>query len=240
MTEIRDYVWAFPLTGGVIALIAILTPAAYITVPGNSMYVWMWGLLSIQLYGYSNVTQFTQDPGELIISIICSVLVLIGTFAIISSAVSCRKKMRMGIVKRAGWLIPSILLIIGTISWMIGMEINSNIFYGMSLWTYINPGFGVIGMFLGGAVSIVGYGVSKMKGPRREEIFIPMKKEFITPENEISIPKKEISKPTLTSFKFCPNCGQKIISQEQRFCTNCGFELRGIPNGKSPQKRGND
>lgn len=229
MGEIRDYPWAFPLVGGVLGLIALLTPAAYMSVYGSSMYVWMWGLISVQVFGYGSVTQFTQDSGELIISITCAAIVLIGTIAIISSAASCRKKMKIGIIKKATWLTPSILVIFGTIVWIVGMEINSNAFYGISLWTYINPGFGVIGMFFSATLSIIGYGVSKMKGERREGIIIPMKKEFMPTEREIGMPIKEITEPTLNSVNFCPNCGHNVISQGQRFCTKCGFELRGIP-----------
>ena len=93
----------------------------------------------------------------------------------------------------------------------------------------MSPGFGVIGMFLGAALSIIGYGVSKMKGPRRVELIVPMKKEFMPIEREIGMPIKEITESTLNSIKFCPNCGHNVISQGQRFCTKCGFELRGIP-----------
>lgn len=219
MTDIRDYTWAFPIVGGVLALIALLTPAAYIGIPGNSMSVWMWGLISIQSYGYGSVTNFTQDPGELIISITCSLIVLISTIVILSKGVSIRTYPGSG----KSWVAPSILLIIGTIGWMVGMEINTQVFYGISLWAYISPSFGVIGMFLGGAVSLIGYGVSKMSPKETREVIIPMKKEFVRPENGISQPSE------VGVFKFCPECGYKIMSKEQRFCTNCGFELKGVP-----------
>jgi len=219
MGDIRDYAWAFPIVGGTLALIALLTPAAYINIAGNSMYVWMWGLISVQSYGYGSATQFTEDPGELIISIICSLLVLISTIAIISKGNSIRTYPK----SNKSWVAPSILLIIGTIAYMVGMEINSRVFYGISLWTFISPGFGVIGMFLGGALSLIGYGVSKISPKEPREVIIPMKKEFMRSENGISQPSEA------PDFKFCPNCGYNIMSKEQRFCTNCGFEFRGVP-----------
>ena len=219
MGDIRDYTWAFPIVGGALALIALLTPAAYISIAGDSIYVWMWGLISIQSYGYGSATQFTEDPGELIISIICSLLVLISTIVIISKGNSIRTYPKLS----KSWVAPSILLIIGTIVWMVGMEINSIVFYGISLWALINPGFGVIGMFLGGALSLIGYGVSKISPKEAREVIIPMKKEFMRSENGISQPSEA------SVFKFCPNCGYKIIKVDNRFCTNCGFELKGLP-----------
>lgn len=42
MGDVREYDWAFPLVGGVIALIAFLTPAGNISNYASSMYVWMW------------------------------------------------------------------------------------------------------------------------------------------------------------------------------------------------------
>jgi len=228
MGEIKDYVWAFPLVGGVLGLISLLTPTAYFSYPGSTMNIWMWGLFSVQI-GYQSITRFTADLAELSLSLTCSAIVLISLIALISSGTSHKKKMRMGVMKKAAWLTPSILLIIGTLMWMVGLELISIYGVGFSFWSNMNPGFGVIGMFISAALSIIGYGVSKMKAPRREEIIIPMKKGFMAPEREIGAPGSEITKSTLTSFKFCPNCGQKIISQEHRFCTNCGFELRGIP-----------
>ena len=222
MGDIRDYQWAFPLVGGVIALLALLTPVAYFSSYSGSMNIWMWGLFSIDAYGYGSITRFTQDPGEITLSLISSAIVLICTIAIISSAASCRRNMRIGKIKKNAWLPLSIMVIVGTALWMIGMEALTYA-YGYSFWSAVSPGFGVIGTFLGAILSIIGFGVSKMSPKETREVILPMKKEFIKLESQFIQPGES------TSFKFCPNCGQKIISQEQRFCTNCGFELKGIP-----------
>jgi len=42
MGDVRDYPWAFSLAGGVIALIALLTPAAYLSTYSGSINIWMW------------------------------------------------------------------------------------------------------------------------------------------------------------------------------------------------------
>jgi len=90
--------------------------------------------------------------------------------------------MRVGVTKKNPWLPLSILVIIGTIIWMAGMEILS-LSYSIpfSFWGQVNPGFGVIGMFLGASLSIIGYGVSKMSSRQPREVIIPMKKQFMSP-----------------------------------------------------------
>ncbi|MFX0039020.1 MAG: hypothetical protein ACFFCY_14915 [Promethearchaeota archaeon] len=218
MTDVRDYKWAFPLAGGIIALIAFLTPAAYLDTVSGSMYIWMWGLFSVNLYGYGGATAFTQDPGELIVSVLCSLLVLISIIVTIAKGNSAKKY-----GGESTWLAPSILMMIGTIAWIAGMEINGRIFYDFSLWSVVDPGFGVIGLFLGGILSIIGYGISKMK-PR--EAILPMKEQFMGP----TISQSSVSATELgtTSFKFCPNCGDKLMQANQKYCVNCGFELKDV------------
>ncbi|MFX0144169.1 MAG: zinc-ribbon domain-containing protein [Candidatus Hodarchaeota archaeon] len=218
MADVRDYNWAFPLAGGIIALIAFLTPAAYFITYSGSMYIWMWGLFSVNAYGYGSLTAFTQDPGEIFVSAVCSLMVIISIIVIIAKGYSAKKYRG-----ESTWLAPSILLMIGTIAWIAGMEINGRLFYDFSLWLAVDPGFGVIGMFLGGILSIVGHGVSKMK-PR--EAILPMKEQFMSPT--ISHPDTSVAVLGTSSFKFCPDCGEKIVQANQKFCVNCGFELKGV------------
>ncbi|UCC19316.1 MAG: zinc ribbon domain-containing protein [Promethearchaeota archaeon] len=233
MGDIRNYSWAFPIGGGFLAIIALLTPSAYYSDYYQTFNFWMWGLVSYQIYDYyygsQNIVMFTDVPQTLSLCIICSILIIICIIGILSSGSSYRRKMRSNISDKAKWLAPSILLIIGAIIWMVGMEIISlTTPYPTSFWSTINPGFGVIGMFLGGAVSIIGYGISRMKPQETREIILPMKKEFIK-TGEVAI-----SADLTKSFRFCPNCGHQIYKQEQRFCTNCGFEFNGIPMTQYP------
>jgi hypothetical protein len=227
MASIRDYAWAFSLTGGVIALIALLTPAANISDYYTSMYYWMWGLRSVQAYYYGSLTNFAQDPIEVSISLISSAIVLICIIGIILSASKSRKK--MDFAKKKSWLSLSILLIIGTIIWMVGIEVFYRATaFGISFWGYFNPGFGIIGIFLGAGLTIIGYGVSKMSPRQPREVILPMKKAFPTPRKSFG----EASEAT--PFKFCPNCGHKIVNVYNRFCTNCGIEFRAIPMAQFP------
>lgn len=220
-SNIKDYDYAFPLVGGIIALIAFLTPAGSYSDFSGSMDVWMWGLFSIYAYGYGSLTTFTQDPGELLISVSCSILVLISIIIIISKANKTRKY-----GDESKWLGASILLIISTIAWIAGMEINGRIFFSISLWSVISPGFGVIGMFLGAILSIIGHGISKMSPRQPRDVIVLKKAQFVSsPASKSSEFSVESSPPSL---KYCPMCGDKFIRQDQKFCGNCGFEIKDI------------
>ncbi|MFX1504369.1 MAG: zinc ribbon domain-containing protein [Promethearchaeota archaeon] len=215
----KDYIWAFPVAGGVIALIAFLTPAGYLSSYYGTLNVWIWGLFSVNEYGYGSIVRFTQDPGEILVSIIGSLIILVSIGKLISSG----RNLKSGIHDKS-WAGPSAALIIGIIVWMVGMEINAQISVGISLWSNLSPGFGVIGMFLGGIIALVGYGVSKRMPTRQtSEVIIPMKKEFPLQDEAFD---KAGEAPL---FKFCPNCGYKIANPNNQFCTNCGFELKGLP-----------
>ncbi|MFX1378283.1 MAG: hypothetical protein ACFFA4_04245 [Promethearchaeota archaeon] len=221
MGNIKDYPWVFPLIGGIIALIAFISPAGYYSDYYGYMDFWMWGLISLNLYGYGSVTAFTEDPGEIIISAICSLLVLISIILIISKAYKTRKYSYV-----STWLAPSILMMIGTIGWIVGMELNGRIFYDVSLWSVISPGFGVIGMFLGGILSIVGHVISKTSPKQPREVIVPMKEQFMRPtadqSNDLAV---ELGTRTV---KFCPMCGDKLIKINQKFCSSCGFNFMNI------------
>lgn len=60
-------------------------------------------------------------------------------------------------------------------------------------------------------------------------IFVPSKEKitFFKTESRSQVPQKT-SDAFPSSIKFCPMCGQRIIRETQRFCSNCGFELRNV------------
>ncbi len=140
-----------------------------------------------------------------------------------ASANKCRNDMKVGNISNSRGLTPSILIVISTIAWIISVEV----FYmsgGISFWAFTSPGFGIIGMFLGSAITIIGYAVSKHGSKQRMDVDI--------------IPKKyTVMKPASTpisvgsTLNFCPECGQKTAGFTQRFCMNCGFEFKKIYSG---------
>ena len=220
MGEIYDYVWGFPLVGAILGIIAMLTPAAYVMEFGSSFYLWMWGLVSFQIYGYYGMTVYTDNILIIIPSVIISIVIVISIIALLASANKCRKDKKEGNIGNSRGLTPSILIIVSTIAWIISIEIVY-MSGGMSFWGLTSPGFGVIGMFLGSALTIIGYAVSKYGSKQRRDVeFIPKKYTVM----------KSVSTPISvgSTFNFCPECGQKINSVTQRFCMKCGFELQNI------------
>lgn len=220
-SSVKDYNWAFPLIGGIIALIALLTPAGYYSDYSGSMNFWMWGLLSIYAYGYGGITTFTHDPGEIIISATSTIIVLISIIMIITKANRTRNY-----GDESKWLGASISLIIGTIIWIAGIEINGQIYSGISIWSIINPGFGVIGMFLGAILAIIGHAVSKMSHKQPRDLIVPKKIPFVS--SPVSKPIETSVESRSTTFKYCPNCGDKFTIPDQKYCGNCGFEINNI------------
>jgi len=223
MGEIYDYVWGFPLVGAILGIIAMLTPAASIIEFGSSFYLWIWGLVSFQLFGYGGMTAYTDNILLIIPSIIISIVIVISIIALLASANKCRNDMKVGNIGNSKGLTPSILIIISTIAWIISVEVVY-VSGGMSFWAFTSPGFGVIGMFLGSIIPIIGYAVSKQGIKRRRDLdFIPKK----------SIEMKSESTPIAvgSALNFCPECGQKTADFTQRFCMKCGFEFTKISSG---------
>jgi len=173
MAEIKDYIWTVPLIGGILALGAFFAPAAYY---GNYYYLWMWALESSQSWTISGIlirrVEFLDNPDILIPSIILSVIIFLCILALIGSSFLYRKRMRNGKVNPIVWLGASICILGSTIAWIIIIE--AVMF--PSFWSIINPGFGVIGMFIGSILSIIGYGGAKISmKQKREPIQLPLK-----------------------------------------------------------------
>lgn len=105
------------------------------------------------------------------------------------------------------------------------------------------PGFGVIGMFLGSILSLVGYGLSfkstsihtnvqpranKKRGYVRE-IAETMDPQLTPKPTPISKPVQPVPVSAIPdSVKFCPECGEKTINTVQGFCTKCGLDLKNL------------
>ena len=226
MSTIKEYAWVFSLVGGVLTLIALLTPAASDFYSGylvsGSFMVWMWGLVSLNFSDYEydiyiHEVAFTDNIRILIPCIICSMIILACVIVIIASAINYRK------VERGAemWLFSAITIIISTIAWIIAIE-AAYIFESMSFWLEVNPGFGVIGPFIGASLALAGFGVSKISAKEREPIQVP-EKRYVPRVPRVEAQKTQVSE----KLNFCPKCGYKIEQKEHRFCRNCGFAIRG-------------
>jgi len=227
MGEIYDYVWGFPLVGAILGIIAMLAPSAYISDFSGSFYLWMWGLVSVQIfdpyYGNFGTTAYTDNILIIIPSVIISIVIMISIISLLATANKCRNDIKLGITGNSKGLTPSILIVISTIAWIISIEVVY-MSGGMSFWNLTSPGFGVIGMFLGSVITIIGYAVSKQGLKRRRDI------EFM-PKQSIGMKTVSTPIPVGSTLNFCPECGQKTADFSQRFCMKCGIEFTKIPSG---------
>ncbi|MFX1357010.1 MAG: hypothetical protein ACFFA8_06960 [Promethearchaeota archaeon] len=137
----KNKLWIFSLFSGIIAVIALLTPAWGISVSSYSFIVWLWGLeISTDLGIRFVSTQF------LIIGIISSILISIsGLLLILTSYKNHKKNARFGNF----WIIQGLIIIIAPIIYIVGLEIQFPGFFGEYL-----PGTVFLGPLISGFLAI--------------------------------------------------------------------------------------
>ncbi|MFX0035188.1 MAG: hypothetical protein ACFE9I_06060 [Candidatus Hermodarchaeota archaeon] len=147
----RNLSWVAPFIGGVLSLIALTTPAWFISLDeptGEYTYIWIWGLVLDKNVGY-NPTWFSIGglySWILYFSIICSILIMICAIMLIILAImNGIGKEEFKEVKRT-WYLLSILLIITISVWN---------YFSFSWWGHY-PGFGVIGIYLSAFITLIG------------------------------------------------------------------------------------
>jgi len=161
MVVVKKYIWIFAFMGGIISLIALLTPAAGLNYRSpsfdNDFYLWMFNLFFSHRFEagiHTTRIEFDTHLISLIPSIICSLLITISSIITIITA----NKYRKGVLNtKISWLISAIVIIIATIIWMIMMEISRKVLYGHEFWGILYPSFGVIGPFIGASLEIVAF-----------------------------------------------------------------------------------
>jgi uncharacterized paraquat-inducible protein A len=228
MGKAFEYVWSIPLIGGILALIALLTPVASFNVMGVSWDWWMWTLSVMGVSGYGTESVFISDVDFIIPSLITSMVMILSILLLFSIAAKARTR-KFDLKNFESISIITGVLLIGTmIYYLIAMD---NAFFdgmviegvpfpaGLRFWEVFNPGFGVIGPFLTVVFAFIGAATFRYYSNRREDLF-PSKME--------SFERKEPIEKLVKGVRFCPECGQGNISETQRFCMNCGFDLRTI------------
>ncbi|MFX1571593.1 MAG: hypothetical protein ACFFB0_02510 [Promethearchaeota archaeon] len=173
MKELKNYLWLIPFIGVIICIIALLTPAAFFENRqyNHTIYRWIWGFYYDKLI--SNFDQsvtiesrFFDNPLQLISSAITSTIIIACVIITLLSAYKRRSDLKNGIIKAKTFLIPAILIILSMITWMTLMEIAELQLYDLSMWNRYFPSFGVIGMFLGAGLIIVGFFLVKKNGSK--------------------------------------------------------------------------
>jgi hypothetical protein len=230
MFKERKYFWIAPLLGGMLSLISLLTPATYLTIYNQEIYIWMWGLGSFNYFEPFDPTggefriEFIRNKFLLSSSIICSFLVLFCAIVLLILANLYRIGKREFNEVKKSWYCLSVLLIITTAIWMIIYEVVNFVETSESWWDVMDPGFGVIGIFFGAMISIIGTAIANYLIRRKQGIKIPSikKQQYMIPPSadQGSYKTRQISTP-----KFCPMCGNKVMIRDSKFCLECGFEF---------------
>jgi len=186
--EIKDYIWPLPSIGGIIAIIAILFPAAYFEFrnPDNFFdfrYVelWMWNLVYISgrwfsnlafglafgLHGSSIDISLNFNYFNLIFGLLFScIIIIVSSFTIFyANQVRKRKVNPSKAIKL--WFLFAIIMITSVIGWMISQEffIQQTSTYNdipFSFWTHFTPGFGVIGPFIAALLILINILIAKI------------------------------------------------------------------------------
>lgn len=234
-TETKDYNWVFPLIAGILAIIAILTPTAYFSYGGVTWSWWMWDLTIMGMVGYDSVSIFITEMDFIIPSIIStSAVFLIAVNLFILSSTTKKRNLSTKNFEVVS-LINAVLSISNMIYYIVAMDIafydgftiEGTIFpAGYHFWDVFNAGFGIIFPFISATISFIGVGVFRYYSKRKGYI-IPQKigtiNEYIQPKMDYVKEYVPVSK-TMGSPNFCPECGNKIIHADAKFCTNCGFK----------------
>lgn len=159
MNFIKRNATVFLFIGGLLTLIATLTPTEFHTEPGSTYFVWMWQ------------TYLEIDPGPFIIgllrtdlmlltfSIVFSVILFSSSLISITASVFYRKRDKDPREHKRSWLILVSAIILSTLAWIIMMETFYRL-YGFAHWSIVGggyiPHFGVIGQFIGAIFIILG------------------------------------------------------------------------------------
>ena len=183
------YIWLAPLCGAVISLIAFFTPVIHIEAWDTSFHMWVWPLNDLDFEGESSEIAFLERiSGIFALSILICIMIFISS---VNSYLSSTKE------RGHALLGASIVMIICTIGWIITMELLWPLDRGF--WEYSDPGFGIVGLFIGSGISIVGYRYSRQTSIKKD---IPL--------------------------SYCPKCGGEIRTEIKKFCVNCGYNFQSI------------
>ena len=238
MTEIRDYIWVFPIVAGVLAIFSLLAPALSSSYMGFiTTNLWFWDLYNYNFLGIYTGTVFVPETMVIVSSLITTAILATGGIVLLVSGMANKSgRFELKTVRNLS-LLFGVLFIISDILWLIMVPMNFPIetyfpnpdpltititFWNMSAMggsiPLHNVGFGIIGAFISAGIAFGGMGAAHYYSKERP-VKIPEKKEVIPPT-------KEPSPPVKAEFDTCPECGAKIEDPSIKFCGKCGFEFK--------------
>ena len=237
ITENKNYIWLVPLISGIIAIIGILTPTAYLNETEwfngaklkSDIYWWIWSFVSMSASisegGYSesfSENRFVSDSAFLIPSLITTFIIVFVAVNLFILAKSTKTKSWDSKIFMKSSLISASLLIGTMIIYMIVIDavvydgvdfFGTGSSAGFRFWSEFDIGFGIIAPFISASLVIIGAGIFRYYSKREDKV-APIRPEIIG-EKPVQI------RPIMDDLKFCHSCGAKI-KKSSAYCEHCG------------------
>ena len=147
MIDFRKNFWLAPILIAVIALISLLTPAAYRTFDGGGIYFWLWALNISTDTGY---LWFNTDALALFGAIAETLVIVISMIILIYTGFIIKREKKNHKIIKIYLFISGILLILAPLGYIIG-----SMFYQTDFWGIYSPSFGIIGPFIAAALAFI-------------------------------------------------------------------------------------
>jgi hypothetical protein len=157
MRSIKNYFWIIPFLGVVMCIIALFAPAAYFenVIWNHEIINWIWGFYQ-DTFNSIITSGFYEESIQLLPSIIASSIIVGSIIASGIGLLRNRKNKKSGIVDLLVYILPALCIIIILFFWMVMMELAEQTIWGISMWQRYIPGFGIIGLFTGASLIIIG------------------------------------------------------------------------------------
>lgn len=153
--------WTLSLAAGIISLIALITPSAYKMYGiGAAFLGFIFGFMVLFQFGYGMISGWTTSSGELIISIISTVLILTSAIIIIVKSAKLKKSelLYSNVV-----LVFGILALVGAIHYIIAFDIFSRLTGYGSFWANASVGPALFLQFVVFILVVIGYSIGKKR-----------------------------------------------------------------------------
>jgi len=155
INDIKKYLWLVPLSGGILLLLSVFSPASYLIIGPLFTHFWMWGLtvggIGFTVTGIS----FSLQIEVLVAGLLFTFFILICSILIIVITIQVKKETRKVDELRNFWISSGLIVILSSIAWIIMIEsVAIAPFHPPDWWGYYNLGFAAIGPFIAGALLI--------------------------------------------------------------------------------------
>ena len=155
INDIKKYLWLVPLSGGILSLLSVFSPASYLIVGPLFTHFWMWGLtvggIGFTVTGIS----FSLQIEVLVSGLLFTLFILICSILTIILAMKIKKGTRKVDELENFWISSGLIVILSSIAWIIMIEsVAIAPYHPPEWWGYYSLGFAVIGPFIAGALLI--------------------------------------------------------------------------------------